>query len=811
MTRTPTETPGLAMNYARGMRLVLRARAGPHNPEVEPSFTGTTGALQLTVPNLSAWSERSERHSRNSPHQIKSIPGGRGKVWLSSAQGGAKLHGHHPLQPMDEGQAQGEEPVRRSGQEADLLYDHAHIPTLGTLSPDQNQNRLMEDEEEAGHGTQGRSRLLQQDSVNNNGGCEDEEDDEESSKVEEEDSSKVGEEEEGDSYSGALSPDLDSQSRDSSSYSPTGVEELVSSPEECVLGGVEDHVEGDAARLRGGPAPCAPPATALDLGEHLDHALLPQRLHQIAEALVLEEDYERAIRFVQLERVYHERLLANLAALQEHWELRWRGAGGPQRQAAERTPIDPEQLERLSHICRTHQQPLLSAEQCKAADKVQLNSQICRRTEEEEEEEEVEVGRALAPLLPCDAGSMAESARAMEQERDTREAFTQHDYPTANQQRAPESSQPCPSPTASPHLPTETLTGSSGLADGPSSNGCAAEAGLEAGPFAAAAAEAEAGLAGGTEGDGRQAEDFPEAPAATGASRSPSREGPGEERQAPLPLRQPHTHSHTHTQPSQQHMEPLPHATHTPDEPISHTTLTRTHTPREQIQAQAAELRPSQPEVRTAGDGEEEDEELEEEEEEEVEEAEEALELDGRVGVGGGGRGVGEDGGLVDLGVPEESPEYEEGDRGQRRGLGGDTVEPFKVATLDDMAKRIQVEEITPASGLVSILKRRSSLEGSSAARPIPKLKAPTKRKVRFREPDDAFDQDEVGGDSWLLLLLLCLATVVISVGGTALYCTVGDAQSSVCTDFSHNMDFYIGQLQRGVAELQHWFSPSSS
>lgn len=69
---------------------------------------------------------------------------------------------------------------------------------------------------------------------------------------------------------------------------------------------------------------------------------------------------------------------------------------------------------------------------------------------------------------------------------------------------------------------------------------------------------------------------------------------------------------------------------------------------------------------------------------------------------------------------------------------------------------------------------------------------------------------EEVSGDSWVLLLLLCLATVVISVGGTALYCTVGDAQSSVCTDFSHNMDFYVGQVQRGMAELKHWFSPSS-
>uniref|UniRef100_A0A4W4FT72 Consortin C-terminal domain-containing protein n=2 Tax=Electrophorus electricus TaxID=8005 RepID=A0A4W4FT72_ELEEL len=148
-------------------------------------------------------------------------------------------------------------------------------------------------------------------------------------------------------------------------------------------------------------------------------------------------------------------------------------------------------------------------------------------------------------------------------------------------------------------------------------------------------------------------------------------------------------------------------------------------------------------------------------------------------------------------------PEEELGEEGQ----GVEALEVGKRTTLDDLAKRIRVEEITPAAGLVSILKRRGSLEGSTTPA-IPKPAG--KRKVRFRVPDDGLDHDEVGGDSWLLLLLLCLATVVISVGGTALYCTFGDAKSNVCTDFSHNMDFYIGQVQRGIDELRHWFSPSS-
>ncbi|XP_031435986.1 consortin-like [Clupea harengus] len=386
---------------------------------------------------------------------------------------------------MEEGQAQGEEPVRRSqggsigviGGGVDLLYNHDHVSPPDMPSPDQNQNRLMEDSEEVEQSPRGRRRQLKQDSVNNNGSCEEEEEEAEeddSSKVEEDKEVEVEEEEEeeeGDSISGAFSSDLDSRIRDSPSYSPTGVEDLVSSPEECVLGGVEDHAEADA--LRGGWLPCSPPAAAvLELGEHCDHALLPQRLHQIAEALVLEEDYERAIRFIQLERLYHERLLANLAALQEQWECRWRGDGGAQSLTVERTPIDPEQLEqleRLSHICRTHRQPALRAEQSEAVDKVQKNSLICRspraeEEKEEEEEEKKEKEREGAVLLPCDTGSVADSARVTmeKKEKDAQETSPQHDSTAAStslsQQGAPESSQSHPAPApAPPPLPPLTF------------------------------------------------------------------------------------------------------------------------------------------------------------------------------------------------------------------------------------------------------------------------------------------------------------------------------------------------------------------
>ncbi|KAG8001453.1 hypothetical protein GBF38_007116, partial [Nibea albiflora] len=66
-----------------------------------------------------------------------------------------------------------------------------------------------------------------------------------------------------------------------------------------------------------------------------------------------------------------------------------------------------------------------------------------------------------------------------------------------------------------------------------------------------------------------------------------------------------------------------------------------------------------------------------------------------------------------------------------------------EAASLDDMAKLITVEEVSPASGLVSILKKRSvcaddlSLSASSEPRPD---KLPAKRRVRFKVPDDSYE-----------------------------------------------------------------------
>lgn len=82
-----------------------------------------------------------------------------------------------------------------------------------------------------------------------------------------------------------------------------------------------------------------------------DDKHLPQYLHQIAEAFVAQEDYQRAILCIQLERLYHQRLLDNLSALQKQWETRCNTTS---------PALTAQPLDILKHICLTHSRPTAS-------------------------------------------------------------------------------------------------------------------------------------------------------------------------------------------------------------------------------------------------------------------------------------------------------------------------------------------------------------------------------------------------------------------------------------------------------------------
>ncbi|XP_026995610.2 consortin [Tachysurus fulvidraco] len=547
-----------------------------------------------------------------------------------------------------------------------------HNGVSSTRVPDQNQNRtfrmLEEEEEEVQGGHAHLHHNLHRDFTNNNGAGEEEEEEEEEdggSKLEEED-------EEMESTSGACSPEL---IRDSSSLSCSpSVCEGPLSPEEIPVGVFSppdlSHCISETLRV---------------LEDRGDDTALPLRLHQIAECLVQEDDYERALHFLQLERVYHERVLSNIATLQETWESRWRCSRSVDTSRLH-GDLNSEHLDKLKHICMTHRQPSWSSDTCELVHRISVNGESC--------------GENIMSESPCSDKS------GMSAQDDV--SPSESDPACLVQQRQP--THVCDI-TSITHTVSPQTTPTSVMAES-----IREEVKKQSEREEVSEGKEEQEMEGTCQEVGKKAE-----PGGSGKEVEP---GGGK-------------------------ME--------------------VKRERRGIEVEPVESDPWKEEVIKGGVEKVSHTELdagaEEQEEEQEEEVNEALELE------------------EELQKPED-------------------------AMLDFLAKRIQVEEITPASGLVSILKRRVCDGGDdifSTNKPV------TKRRVHFHVPEDSLEQDEVGGDSWLLLLLLCLVTMVISVGGTALYCTFSDAQSNVCTDFSHNINFYMGKVQRSVDDITHFFSSSSS
>ncbi|XP_024146888.1 consortin, connexin sorting protein b isoform X1 [Oryzias melastigma] len=318
-------------------------------------------------------------------------------------------------------------------------------------------------------------------------------------------------------------------------------------------------------------------ASLQSLGENSDYTVLPHSLHQIAEAYSLKGDYQLAIQFLQLERLYHERLLTNLTALQENWESRW----GEQEAdiCLGRDGISQTNMDVLRDICRTHHRPSVRVDQNKI--NATINDNHTKSTEPQPHQNEV------------------------------------HDHRRDEEQEQSRSTEP------------------------------------------EQAAQWEEDRGDGAYEEGREVEE-------------------------------------------------------------------------EQVEEQCEET-PEEEEVKVEWP----------------------------------------------TGVPQASEK--------------------------ELAKLSHKEGTSP-DGLVSILKRRrASLDGLPPPSDTTSLKQNSKRKVRFSEPEDGMDQDDVGGNSCLVLLLLCLVTVVISIGGTALYCTLVGTYSNICTDFTHNVDFYASNVQQFFEGVRRW------
>lgn len=545
-------------------------------------------------------------------------------------------------------------------------------------------------------------------------------------------------------------------------------------------------------------APALQPLFSLIRGEveQMDSRALPLFLHQVAETYFQEEDYEKAMKFIQLERLYHEQLLANLSAIQEQWETKWKsvqpGTEKPLRNSEK--GFNGEDFEQLAKICTTHQDPLLS--------KLKIAPV------------EQSPGRKGFPRVTMSEEPMERGATAKEPEIETCPGTG----PSGgrHEEEPQESSPDCPQmdwQAASPDLP-----GTAGKAHTEALPNTTLELHAQS-PEAAGSRSATAAAENACEDDScvpaPPTEDHPD------VARAPKEVPPSEPVAEPFPsgdtappgLISGGKYSQTHRKelclPLQDTFEVLPRDQLCNSEVAKPRQPDVTASDGKSAQSQAG--LETGPESSLCGDRKASDvstlcpevcmapEERGEREEQVSKETEDYLNSllegclkDAEDSLSYESIQDNDDSDLLqDLSPEEASYSLQE------------NLPPEESAlSLDDLAKKIEIAEAIPAEGLVSILKKRNDAVGGHPAQMQQK---PSKRRVRFQEIDDNLDQDEVGGGSCILLILLCIATVFLSVGGTALYCTLGDMESPVCTDFADNVDFYYTKLLQGVAGLKHW------
>ncbi|XP_008983938.1 consortin isoform X3 [Callithrix jacchus] len=535
--------------------------------------------------------------------------------------------------------------------------------------------------------------------------------------------------------------------------------------------------------------------------EQLDSRTLPLCLHQIAESYFQEEDYEKAMKFIQLERLYHEQLLANLSAIQEQWETKWKTV-----QPHTVTPLrnsekgfNGEDFERLTKICATHRDPLLSKHKIAVVEK---SPEGKRSTQLIVSEDPKETGATtkVSESKTCLRTKPNKESQHKEEPLESGPCHSQMDG---------QASPPSLSVTAEKDHMEELLcsaeatlalhTQSSETAGSPSGPDASENACEDDSPLQLAQTEACQDVAK-IESTAEHPQVFPSSELAVeplilpGCDRiPPSLISEAQRKELRLPLR------------DASEALPTDQLENNKLNELQQPGLTDSDgkSPRGQADSEGSEnvhcgnnkisdLGTPPPEVYMApeekGDK---DDRLSKETEDYLNRLLQACLKDTEDSLPYEDNQDDDSDLLQDLSPEEASYSLQEN-------LPSDE----SCLSLDDLAKRIEIAEVVPAEGLVSILKKRNDSVGDHPAQMQQK---PSKRRVRFQEIDDNLDQDEVGGGSCILLILLCIATVFISVGGTALYCTFGDMESPVCTDFADNMDFYYTKLLQGMAELKHW------
>ncbi|XP_058690448.1 consortin isoform X1 [Poecile atricapillus] len=533
--------------------------------------------------------------------------------------------------------------------------------------------------------------------------------------------------------------------------------------------------------------------------EQMDSKILPLCLHQIAETYFQEEEYEKAMKFIQLERLYHEQLLANLSSIQEQWERKWKTAVASPVTTLRNSDkeLSCQELEKLTRVCSSHQQPQTSKNKLVAAENTWESSCLPQlmesRTLKEREATAFQSGTETCPGTGPKKEDKQLSTVHPGENKTERQTEAASLWVAAGKDHMEE--QHCSAEsTLEPHTQSTGTVGrpSSGfLSSGDAGKDNSLQ--LRERQLSKDAVKIEGA---GESGVKLPLEPMVDALALTDADYMPTDLVPPDKDVAAdrNVLRSKHAAGSSETAGGQLGNSDLNQQQIQPDdddEPSWDRTASDECSGCNKVSEHdtTAHSRVCKKIQRAAGW----EEKVNNEQEDSflrflngnIIDTEESANFANQ-----------ED---FDT-VPDISPE-----RASYNSLEALSLDD-SFSSLDELTRRIEITEITPVEGLVSILKKRDDRDGKTIAQVQQRQ---TKRRVRFQEMEDTLDQDEVSGGSCVLLILLCIATVFLSIGGTALYCTFGDMESPVCTEFADNMDFYYTQILQRVEELKHWIALS--
>ncbi|XP_005005662.3 consortin [Cavia porcellus] len=540
--------------------------------------------------------------------------------------------------------------------------------------------------------------------------------------------------------------------------------------------------------------------------EQLDSRALPLCLHQIAESYFQEEDYERAMKFIQLERLYHEQLLANLSAIQQQWEAKWKTVQPhtviPLRNSEK--GFNGEDFEQLAKFCSTHQDPLLSKHKIEAIEK-SLGGKCFTQLIVSEESKAKGATAKESESRTCVGMESSIESQHQEESQESSAGHSQMDSQadslclsvTAGKDHTEEPL--CSATVLELHAQSSETVGSRSLPDS-AENACEDSSYVQEAPTEDCPDVATLDTIADAPTVLPSSESMIEPLILPGCDRTPpvliskGKFSQTQRKELHLPL-QDASKALLIDQPQKNKLNELQQPDLTDSDGKSPQNQTDSETGSENVFCEnnkISGLSTLHPEVYMAPEekGDKEDG-VSKETEDYLNSLLEGCLKDTEDSLSYEDNQDDDSDLLQDLSPEEASYSLQESLPSDDSSL-----------SLDDLAKRIEVAEVVPTEGLVSILKKRSDSVGDHPAQMQQK---PSKRRVRFQEIDDNLDQDEVGGSSCILLILLCIATVFLSIGGTALYCTFGDMESPVCTDFAANVDFYYTKFLQGMAELKHW------